>query len=74
MRDGFANHLDECYGVESGKSMHQLLQLRVLRLGLLKDGDVGIGIFGRARSGSAATVALNRRPEVSRYRSVCAVA
>ena len=44
--DRLADHLQECYGVGLGMSMHGFyLQLRVLRLGLFQDGDVGVGVF-----------------------------
>jgi hypothetical protein len=46
VRDGVANHPQECYGVWRGKSISSALpQLGVLRLGFLQDGDVGIGVF-----------------------------
>jgi hypothetical protein len=53
MRDGLADQLSRgCHprdghhrGAQNPSQRVQLLQLRVLRLGLLQDGDVGVGVL-----------------------------
>jgi hypothetical protein len=46
VRDGLAEHLQECYGrADRYVNARASLQLRILRLGFFQDGDVGVGVF-----------------------------
>jgi len=47
-RRRFANSCETGSQASMGNQFAGLLQLRVLRLGLLQDGDVGVGVYVRA--------------------------
>jgi hypothetical protein len=67
---GYRTNLTAEVASSAGLGRERLLQLRILRLGLLQDGDVGVGVFPRIKEVRLLSLALATGSQTPRWNAL----